>query len=143
MKRRVRAYSLLMILFVSLSCSTYVPVIITKKKYVDKIISSETHKFRIKKYFLKILLATPIAKINNHAIGLALKGELRQSEILFQEVLKEEPNAGYAYNNLGVVFELMGEREKAYEMYSKANIISPGNTRFKKNYMSQEDFRGD
>ena len=44
---------------------------------------------------------------------------------LYNQVLKIDPNHTDANNNLGVIFQKLGENEKAKECYEKAISINP------------------
>jgi len=53
------------------------------------------------------------------------KNNLRVAENLYKEVLKTKPNHADAYNNLGIVFEKLGQSQKAMSYFKKATEINP------------------
>lgn len=45
-------------------------------------------------------------------------------------------NNGAAENNLAVIYEITGEKNLAFKMYTKALLLSPENEKFKMNFLS-------
>lgn len=45
-------------------------------------------------------------------------------------------NNGAAENNLAVIYEIAGEKNLAFKMYTKALLLSPDNEKFKKNFLN-------
>ncbi len=94
-----------------------------------------------KRYFVMMMGGSYLSDINNRAVDLALKGRLKEAEVLFKEVLSENPNIDAVYNNLGIIYEISGCREKAFDMYSKACIKDSDNSYFKRNFLFFADDR--
>ena len=46
---------------------------------------------------------------------------------LYNQVLKIDPNQTGAHNNLGIIFQKLGENQKAKESYEKAIEVDPNN----------------
>lgn len=61
----------------------------------------------------------------DRAIKFMKEGDNSQAERLFLEVLKAEPRAIEAYNNLGVVYEHCGDYARARDMHRRALDINP------------------
>lgn len=113
-------------------------------KLTDKVWKYESrdvgiYKIHLKRYFVELISFSPIAKINNRGVSYALKGQFRKAEILFNESLKEDCNFAPAYNNLGIIYELFGLYNDAFQMHSKACIIDPENKYFRINFLFLED----
>lgn len=102
------------------------------------------HSVMVKKYLARISSGEPSARIINRGVSLALKGQCKEAAILFEEVLRENADSGAALNNLGVLYELSGKREKAFELYSRACLLEPENEHFQHNllYMVRHEGRG-
>jgi tetratricopeptide (TPR) repeat protein len=83
--------------------------------------------------------SSPVASINDRGVGLAEQGRYGEAEILFREVLAEDPGANAAFNNLGVICELAGRRDEAFRHYSTACLGEPNNTVFRNNFRSFTD----
>ena len=58
--------------------------------------------------------------IQNHK-----KNNLQVAENLYKEILKTNPNYVNAHNNLGLVFQKLGDLQKARSCYQKAIEIQP------------------
>ena len=99
------------------------------------------YKVYLKRYFAKYLHISPVAKINNRGVDYALKGNFRGAEVLFKESINEDSNFVPAYNNLGIIFELFGYREKAFKMYSRACLLEPENKYFRRIFLYFEECR--
>lgn len=93
------------------------------------------HSVTVKKYLARISSGEPAARINNRGVALALQGQLKEAAILFEEVLGENKNACAALNNLGVLYEMSGKRDKAFELYSRACLLEPDNEYFRHNFL--------
>lgn len=65
----------------------------------------------------------------------ALRGNYAEAEILFNEALKEDKNCPSMYNNLGVIYELNNNVEKAFGMYARACMLEPENTYYRYNFL--------
>ena len=114
-----------------------------KKFTLDDIKSFKRAKFKkiyVKKYYARMLAVSPVSKINNKAVELALAEEYTEAKILLLEVIKERKNEGAAYNNLGIIFEISGISTKAGEMYSKACQLNSKNKVVKKNFKLFQDY---
>jgi tetratricopeptide (TPR) repeat protein len=84
---------------------------------------------------------SPVAGINNRAVALCSPARLAEAEILFREALAEDRGAAAAYNNLGVVCEMLGRRDEAFRMYSAACMMEPDNAVFRDNFLGFTDSR--
>ncbi len=62
-------------------------------------------------------------------------GNYHSASILLHDA-SEIWNNGAAENNLAVIYELTGKKNLAFEMYTKALLLSPDNKVFKKNFLS-------
>ena len=78
---------------------------------------------------------SPVADLNNRAVDFALTGKFREASVLFTEVLREGENPA-AMNNIGIIYEIFRDGQKAFEMYSRACIIEPHNKKFRYNMLS-------
>lgn len=94
----------------------------------------------VKRVFARRCSSAPAAVINNRAVDLAREGRYGQAEILFREVLAEEPDPA-AYNNLGVICELAGNRDEAFTMYREACRLEPYNETFRANFLTFAGYR--
>ena len=67
--------------------------------------------------------------IINENFSLAVKnhqeGKIDIAQELYNQVLKIDPNHSQALNNLGVIFKVLGEHQKAKDCYEKAIEINP------------------
>ncbi len=93
------------------------------------------YRFFLRKYFAISHTFSQLDRINNKGVEYCLKGRFREATILFQEVLKEDENFSAALNNLGIIYELFGHDSKAFNMYSRACLLEPGNKYFRKNFL--------
>ncbi|MFH0976032.1 MAG: hypothetical protein V1874_09645 [Spirochaetota bacterium] len=147
-----------------ISCNTYPEISINKKNFPAKIVKKEKsgnpdgilkyykasaeksypaepqkyYRLYHKRYFTKYFFCTPAADINNSGVDYALKGMYPEAEILFCEVIKENCDDPSALNNLGIIYEL-SNNIKAFDMYSKACLLNPGNEFFRLNYLNYCD----
>ncbi|PKL39711.1 MAG: hypothetical protein CVV44_05680 [Spirochaetae bacterium HGW-Spirochaetae-1] len=98
--------------------------------------ASKKFVFSKKKQFCRILSWSPRAEINNSAVDLALAGKLPEAEILFRDIIEDDPDDAAALNNLGIIYEIAGDMKAAFDMYSRACILEPGNAVFRQNFMT-------
>ena len=68
-----------------------------------------------------------IKKIFSLASKHHASNNIEVAQKLYKEVLKINPNYTPALNNLGVVFKIIGEKQKAKDCYEKAIEIDPSN----------------
>jgi tetratricopeptide (TPR) repeat protein len=150
-------YSVVIIMIFTLSCYHYSAVRISAdiplsdkiadKKSMDqdgnkhKQISADKRRINLIKYFAKYFSTRPAAGINNRGVEYALEGRFKEAEVLFKEAIKEDVTMVPAYNNLGIIYEIFGQKSKAFEMYSSACLKYPDNDYFRKNllYMIYEE----
>ena len=92
----------------------------------------------VHKKLILVWFGDPADKINNMGAEYALKGEFKEAEMLFRDALKENPNCAAACGNLGLVYEIFGNRKAAFEMYSRACLLEPGNPVFRENFLYTE-----
>ncbi len=136
-----RTYSLLPLLLILTGCYSYRPFIIKSRIYVKDVVPSQrmSGKSFIKKnrkYFAYIRSTSPLARINNRGVDLALKGKFLDAESLFRESIQEDGGQPAVFNNLGIIYEVFRLREKAFDMYTQACIKEPGNSYFRNNFLS-------
>jgi tetratricopeptide (TPR) repeat protein len=93
------------------------------------------HTVTLKKYLARVSSGGAAARINNRGVALAEKGQFKEAAILFEELLRENNNAVTALNNLGVLYEISGNREKAFALYSRACLMEPDNEYFRHNFL--------
>jgi Flp pilus assembly protein TadD len=93
----------------------------------------------VKKYFIEVRFPSPAEKINNMGVEAAAAGLFPEARNLFLEALTEMPESAAPRNNLGVIYELFGDREKAFAMYSEAFMLDPGSSIVRGNYLSFEE----
>ncbi|MCX7678155.1 MAG: tetratricopeptide repeat protein [Spirochaetes bacterium] len=79
---------------------------------------------------------SPAAVMNNRGVLCALEGRFVEAEVLFKESLKEDFRFAAAMNNLGVMYDVLGNRNAAFEWLSKACLVEPDNDEFRKNFLS-------
>ena len=60
-----------------------------------------------------------------HAANLSQNGKNEEALKIFLEITRKEPNNFYAYNNLGMVYSQMQEKDKALNSYEKSLSINP------------------
>ncbi|MBN2403929.1 MAG: tetratricopeptide repeat protein [Spirochaetes bacterium] len=96
---------------------------------------SKINRINYNRYFTDVFSFSPLADINNKGVEFALKGMYAEAEILLNEALKEDEKCPFIYNNLGVVHELNNNKEKAFNMYSKACILEPDNKYYRWNFL--------
>ncbi len=92
--------------------------------------------FPRKKYLCRIISCSPAAIINGHAVDLALQGRFPGAMVLFMDVMKEHGAEAAACNNLALIHEMLHERDQAFEMYSRACMLEPGNDVFRRNFQA-------
>jgi len=93
----------------------------------------------VKKFFIELRFPSPVEKINNMGVEAAVAGLFPEARNLFLEAITEMPESAAPRNNLGVIYELFGDREKAFAMYSEAYMLDPGNSIVRGNYLSFEE----
>jgi len=145
-----RAAGFLLFLSAVLSCSIYrySPVRIAREvdfpyRYKASSLPGKTSSPRLKesitvkkkRFFTRMVSFSPVAHLNNRAVDLAVTGKFREASVLFTEVLREGETPA-AMNNIGIIYEIFRDREKAFEMYSRACIIEPHNGKFRYNMLS-------
>jgi Flp pilus assembly protein TadD len=71
----------------------------------------------------------------------ALAGQARygEADILLREAIAEDAGMAAAYNNLGVVCELTGRRDEAFNRYSAACLRERDNTVFRNKFLGFAD----
>lgn len=94
-----------------------------------------SYRIYLKKHFARSIGLSHVDKINNKGVEYAFKGRFKEAEILFLESIKENSEFVPAYNNLGIIFELFGYKDKAFYMYSKACLLEPQNEYFRRNLL--------
>ena len=65
------------------------------------------------------------SQLMRHAAGLSQSGKNKEALKIFIEITRKEPNNFYAYNNLGMVYSEMQEKNKALNAYEKSLSINP------------------
>jgi hypothetical protein len=90
--------------------------------------------FRLNKY-----LADNGSVMNSEAISLVKDGRYSEAEIILYDILNENPNDSCAANNLGVIFEFEGNFDSSMNMYYRACTIDPGNSIYRKNFLTLLD----
>jgi tetratricopeptide (TPR) repeat protein len=65
------------------------------------------------------------SQLMRHAANLSQNGKNEEALKIFLEITRKEPNNFYAYNNLGMVYSLMEEKDKALNAYEKSLSINP------------------
>jgi tetratricopeptide (TPR) repeat protein len=87
------------------------------------------------RYYAVLPGCSAAAKINRKAVQLAVDGKFGEARMLFSQLIEEFPDEAAGYNNLGLVHEVSGHREKAFTLLSKACILDPENYYFRKNFL--------
>lgn len=87
------------------------------------------------RYYVLLPGYSAAAKINRKGVELAVAGKFSEADILFNQLVEEFPDEAAGYNNLGLVHEVSGRREKAFTMLTKACILDPENYYFRKNFL--------
>ena len=64
-------------------------------------------------------------RLMRHAANLSQNGKNQEALKILLEITRKEPNNYYAYNNLGMVYSQMKEKEKALNAYEKSLSINP------------------
>ena len=139
------------VFFLLLSCHTYEEIRIYKSLKLDEWsvyvsgkngsadLPGKTREIYITKYLANVSSPAPLAEINGMAVKYALEGRFIEAERLFMEAAAEYPSSPVPLNNLGVVYEIFGKRDKAADYYLRASIIEPDNRYFRKNFISFDD----
>ena len=101
--------------------------------------SSPSCTISVRKRYVTIRWPSPVAWMNNRGVELAVQGRLREAETMFREVIRDEPGAWAAWNNLGLLYEISGSRDSAFRMYSTACMNDPGNAVYRDNFQTFVD----
>jgi len=64
------------------------------------------------------------SRLMHHAANLSQTGKNEEALKIFMEITRKEPNNFYAYNNLGMVYSEMQEKDKALNAYEKSLSIN-------------------
>ena len=134
----------LLCLILLAGCYTYSPVVVKYRVAVPgRDAGGEKPKYLIVKNrkYLAEMLRGPAGRVNNRGVELALAGKFSEAEVLFRDVISDMPGEAAAYNNLGVIYEISGLRDRAFEMYSDACMRDPGNGYFRHNFLTFADSR--
>jgi tetratricopeptide (TPR) repeat protein len=94
---------------------------------------STQHRFRSPRYLVRIGESSPSGDMNDRAVSLIEEGKFPQAVALLESLLADEPAVAQAHNNLGVVYEIFGDRKKAFESYARACDLNPDELRYVKN----------
>ena len=65
------------------------------------------------------------SRLMRHAANLSQNGKNEEALKIFLEITRKEPNNFYAYNNLGMLYSQMKEKDKALYAYEKSLSINP------------------
>ena len=65
------------------------------------------------------------SRLMRHAAELSQNGKNEEALKVFLDITRKEPNNFYAYNNLGMVYSEMQEKDKALNAYEKSLSINP------------------
>ncbi len=100
----------------------------------------------MKKYLFLILILSILFTLNsctgsnkqvkdttNFGIKSAKKGYWKEAKFRWEKLLKENPDDFVALNNLAVCYEVEGDFETAFELYSRALELQPKNKYIKLN----------
>ncbi len=87
------------------------------------------------RYYVVLPGYSAAARINRKGVELAVAGKFSEADMLFTQLIEEFPDEAAGYNNLGLVCEVSGHREKAFTLLSKACILDPENYYFRKNFL--------
>ena len=71
---------------------------------------------------------------NRFAIKVAKAKLWNEAAFRWQQVIDQEPEVAFAYNNLGVAYEAGGKIEQALTAYQQAVEIEPENKHYRYNY---------
>lgn len=96
---------------------------------------TRSHTVHIRRYCATGVTAGPLEAINSRGVRSLTAGRLNEAEILFNELVRENARNAAALNNLGVVYEITGRSEEAFDMYSRACLIEPDNDYFRHNFL--------
>lgn len=128
----------------AVSCYSYSAVSVNIREPVDYSASAESsgpgktvsvkgkhfYRYSLEKKYASVRFPSPSEKINNAGVNAALAGKYGEAEILFLEAISESPGIPSPYNNLGLMYEVSGKPELAFDMYSRACTIDPRNEVF-------------
>lgn len=101
----------------------------------EKDVKGRVYTYYLKKYLAILSGTSPISVVNKRGVNYTLNGRFKEAVILFLDILKDNKSCAAVWNNLGVVYELFGMHKKAFSMYSRACIIEPDNSYFRKNFL--------
>ncbi len=73
-------------------------------------------------------------------VRMALMGSWREAAFRFQKAIQYDPENPYAYNNLGVALETVGDFEGARRAYARALEMMPDNDRIRENMEQLEAY---
>ncbi len=104
-----------------------------KKKSVQVYTYNQTRFFKI------ISGSSPIASLNNKAVENGLQRNYNEAKILFEQIINEDPDIAAVNNNLGLIYEFLGNKERALDLYNRACVLEPDNEYFKDNFLNCED----
>jgi len=90
---------------------------------------------KYRRYYVVLPGYSAAAKINRKGVELAVAGKFSEADMLFTQLVEEFPDVAAGYNNLGLVHEVSGRREKAFTLLIKACILDPENYYFRKNFL--------
>jgi hypothetical protein len=96
-------------------------------------------RFTVFRYLALVRTSSPAADINNRAVVLAGQSRYGEADILLREAIAEDAGMAAAYNNLGVVCELTGKRDEAFNRYSAACLRERDNAVFRNNFRGFAD----
>lgn len=100
-----------------------------------KPVKNRVYSYYLQKYLAVISGSSLVAVVNKRGVDYIIEGRFKEAVILFKDILKDNSSCGAVWNNLGVVYELFGMNKKAFEMYSRACILEPDNSYFRKNFL--------
>lgn len=73
-------------------------------------------------------------------VRMALKGSWREAAFRFEKAIQYDSENPYAYNNLGVALETVGDFEGARSAYARALEMLPDNDRIRENMEQLEAY---
>ena len=102
-------------------------------------VKSVRHGMAVKKYYAGVMSISPVSELINRGVELAESGKFREAEIMFKEALNENREFWAAYNNLGIIYEISGMNDRAFDMYLTACMNEPDNELFRMNFQTFVD----
>jgi tetratricopeptide (TPR) repeat protein len=94
---------------------------------------SAQYRYRSPRYLVRIGESSPSGEVNDRAVSLIEEGKFPQAVALLESLLADEPSVAPAHNNLGVVYEIFGDRKKAFKSYARACDLDPDEARYVRN----------